>query len=88
MLGRYVPRVSNGKFEFELIVDGATEVVWNWTIALKIRWTPFEFAIHGLVHAKLKGEKIVFQREYYDPMESIEVIPLFGKLYKQVLRFG
>jgi hypothetical protein len=55
---------------------------------LKIRFSPFEFVIHGLVHAQVENGRIVYQREYYDPMESIETIPLVGKRYKQVLKMG
>lgn len=88
MLAKYVPRAANDKFQFELLVDGPTEVVWRWTIALKIRFTWFEFIIHGLVHARVENGKIVYQREYYDPMESVGVIPLFGRLYKLILRLG
>lgn len=88
MLEKYVPRTANDKFKFELLVDTDSEVVWRWTIALKIRFTWFEFIIHGLVHARVEGGKIFYQREYYDPMESISVIPLLGPIYKLVLRLG
>jgi hypothetical protein len=88
MLAKYVPRAANDKFRFELITDSDSVVIWRWTIALKIRFTPFEFAINGLVHANVEDGKIVYQREYYDPMESIGVIPLFGRLYKLILKMG
>ena len=88
MFKKYVPRAANKYFRFDLLVDSATQVIWRWTISLKIRFTPFRFTINGLVHASVSDGKIVYQREYYDPMESIEVIPFFGKLYKLVLKFG
>ena len=88
MLAKYVPRAANDKFQFALLVDSPELVVWKWTIAIKIRFTPFEFLINGLVHAEVRDGKIIYQREYYDPMESIGVIPLFGFLYKLVLRMG
>lgn len=88
MLAKYVPRAANDKFRFELLVDGPSEVIWRWTIALRIRFTWFEFVIHGLVHARHEQGKIVYQREYYDPMESIGVIPLLGRLYKLILKLG
>lgn len=88
MLLKYLPRVANDQFRFELLVDGETRVVWKWTIVLKIRFTPFQMAINGLVHAEARDGKIVYQREYYDPMESIGVIPLVGWLYKLVLKMG
>ena len=88
MLAKYVPRAANEKFSFELIHDGEREVIWRWTIALKIRFTWFEFVIHGLVHAQVENGKITYQREYYDPMESIGVIPFFGILYKLILKMG
>lgn len=88
MLTRYLPRVANDRFSFSLLVDSENLVIWRWTIVLKIRFTPFEMAINGLVHAELRDSKIVYQREYYDPMESIGVIPLVGWLYKLVLRMG
>jgi hypothetical protein len=88
MFAKYVPRTANDKFEFELIDDGPEKVIWRWTIALKIRFTPFEFTIHGLVHARVSQGRITYQREYYDPMESIGVIPLFGRLYKLMLKLG
>lgn len=88
MLAKYVPRAANDKFNFELLVDTDTQVIWRWIIALKIRFTWFEFTISGLVHAQVRDGKIVYQREYYDPMESIGVIPLFGWLYKLALKLG
>lgn len=89
MLAKYVPRSANGeRFEFKLLVDGAEEVIWRWTICLKIRFSPFKFTINGLVHAHVEDGKIVYQREYYDPMESVEVIPIFGRLFKLMLRMG
>ncbi len=90
MLARYVPRSANGGFEFDLLVDEPVQVVWRWKICLKIRFTPFRFTIHGLVHARInpKTGKIAYQREYYDPMESIEVVPVVGWFYKQMLRMG
>ncbi len=88
MLKKYVPRVASGAFSFELLVDTEVRVVWRWTICLKIRWTPFQFTIHGLVHAVLENGRICYQREYYDPMESIGVIPLVGWFYKLVLRLA
>lgn len=88
MLVKYLPRVANDRFRFELLVDSPNRVVWRWTIVLKIRFTPFEMAINGLVHAEVHDGRIVYQREYYDPMESIGVIPLVGWLYKLVLKLG
>jgi hypothetical protein len=88
MLAKYVPRAANDKFRFNLIHDGETEIIWRWTISLKIRFTWFEMTINGLVHAQVQDGKIVYQREYYDPMESIGVIPLFGRLYKLILKMG
>lgn len=88
MLAKYVPRAANDKFQFALLVDEPDKVVWKWTICLKIRFTWFEMSINGLVHAQVENGKIVYQREYYDPMESIGVIPLFGALYKLVLKMG
>ncbi|MBI1861650.1 MAG: nuclear transport factor 2 family protein [Deltaproteobacteria bacterium] len=88
MLGRYLPRVANGGFQFELLHDGGESLIWRWVIVLKIRFTPFQFTINGLVHARIAGGRIVYQREYYDPMESISVIPFVGWLYKLVLRLG
>ena len=86
MLAKYVPRAANDQFKFQLIHDGENFVIWSWTISLKIKFTWFQMKINGLVHAKIKNDKIVYQREFYDPMESIEVIPIFGKLYKFFLR--
>ncbi len=88
MLRKVVPRTSNSGFQFELLVDSEKELIWRWTIALKIRWTWFRFTIHGLVHAQVREGKIVYQREYFDPMESIGIIPIFGPLYKLILRMG
>ena len=88
MLAKYVPRVSGDGFQFDLIVDGEREVIWKWVICLKIRFTWFRFTINGLVHAKVQNMKITYQREYYDPMESISVIPVVGKLYKLILKMG
>ncbi len=88
MLAKYVPRAANDKFAFELVHDGEKNTIWRWTIAIKIRFTPFEFIIHGLVHAEHENGKITYQREYYDPMESIGVIPGMGFLYKLILRLG
>ncbi len=88
MLAKYVPRAANDKFKFALLVDEEKLVVWRWTICLKIRFTWFEFVINGLVHAQVENGKIVYQREYYDPMESIGVIPIFGRLYKLILMMG
>lgn len=88
MLAKYVPRAANDQFEFNVIHDGEREVIWRWTICLKIRFTWFQFRIHGLVHAEVRDGKIVYQREYYDPMESIGVIPLVGTLYKLALKLG
>ena len=85
MLAAYVPRVSNDKFTFDLVHDGPRDVVWRWTIGLTIL-KKYEFVIHGLVHAQVENGRIVYQREYYDPMESIEVIPIVGRLYKQMLK--
>ncbi|NBX69084.1 MAG: nuclear transport factor 2 family protein [Proteobacteria bacterium] len=88
MLRKYVPRLKNEPFEFSLVHDGNNCVIWRWVLNMKIRYTPFRFTIHGLVHAELEGEKIVRQREYYDPMESIGVIPIIGALYKLALKLG
>ncbi len=88
MLAKYVPRAANDKFHFALLVDSPELVVWKWTISLKIRFTWFEMTIHGLVHAQVENGKVIYQREYYDPMESIGVIPLFGRLYKLALKMG
>src|SRR5919201_1844695 len=58
MLAKYVPRARNDKFRFELISDGEKEVIWAWTISLKIRFSPFDFVIHGLVRAKVENGQI------------------------------
>lgn len=88
MLAKYVPRAANDSFRFELLHDGQDRVFWKWTIGIRIRFTPFHFIINGLVEAQLKDGKIVYQREYYDPMESIGIIPVVGFLYKMVLKLG
>jgi limonene-1,2-epoxide hydrolase len=88
MFKKVVPRVGNSKFDFELIEETPSLLIWKWTIALKIRFTWFTFVINGLVHAKLENGKIIYQREYYDPMESIGVIPLVGFFYKLILKMG
>jgi hypothetical protein len=85
MLAKYVPRASNDKFKFDLICDGESDVVWRWTICLRIKFRNYEFTINGLVHARVERGRIIYQREYYDPMESIGVIPVAGKFYKQML---
>ena len=86
MLARYVPRAANERFEFELLVDEPTRAIWRWTMAIKIRFAPVDFVIHGMVHAEIEEGRIVYQREYYDPMESICLIPIAGALYKRMLR--
>ena len=88
MLERYVPRVANDRYQFDLLVDTETHLIWRWCIALKIRFLPFNFLIHGLVHAELREGKIVYQREYFDPMESIGMIPLVGWFYKLILKMA
>lgn len=88
MLRAYVPRAANDKFRFELLDDTPTLIVWRWTMVIRIRFGGYEFVINGLVHAKAKDGRIVYQREYYDPMESIGVIPFVGKLYKRLLLAG
>ncbi len=84
MLRRYVPRVANEKFVFELVHEASDKCIWKWRISLKILF--FQFVIHGLVEALVRDGKIYYQREYYDPMESIGVIPVVGFLYKLILR--
>jgi limonene-1,2-epoxide hydrolase len=88
MLKKYVPRIKNEPFDFTLLHEDETQVLWSWVLNMKIRFTPFRFTIHGLVRAEIEKGKIVRQREYYDPMESIGVIPLVGFLYKLVLKMG
>lgn len=88
MLKDYVPRIKNEPFEFSLVHDGESYVIWRWVLNMKIRFLPFRFTIHGLVHAEVEKGKIVRQREYYDPMESIGVIPVVGFLYKLALKMG
>lgn len=88
MLKKYVPRLKDEPFEFSLVHDSEAYVIWRWILNMKIRFTPFRFTIHGLVHAEVENGKIVRQREYYDPMESIGVIPVVGFLYKCVLKMG
>jgi len=88
MLGTYVPRAANDKFRFELLVDDDALAVWRWTMSIRIRFGGYEFTINGLVHAEIRSGRITYQREYYDPMESVGVIPLVGKLYKRLLTAG
>jgi hypothetical protein len=88
MLRKYVPRIKNEPFEFSLVSESETDVIWKWVLNMKIRFAPFRFTIHGLVHAEVEKGKIVRQREYYDPMESIGVIPVIGSLYKLILKMG
>lgn len=86
MLARYVPRAANDRFRFELLVDEPTQAVWRWTMVIKIRFGGYEFVINGLVHAAIEDGLIVEQREYYDPMESIGIIPFVGSLFKRMLK--
>ena len=86
MLARYVPRAANERFRFELLVDEPTQAVWRWTMVIKIRFGGYEFVINGLVHAVIEDGLIVEQREYYDPMESIGIIPFVGSLFKRMLK--
>lgn len=88
MLRKYVPRIQNEPFEFVLLHEDDKQVFWRWVLNMKIRFLPFRFTIHGLVQAELNDGKIVKQREYYDPMESIGVIPFVGFLYKMALKMG
>ena len=88
MLRKYVPRSQNGDFSFDLLVDGEREVMWRWRIGLRLRFIGLKFIINGLVHAQIEKGKICYQREYYDPMESIGIIPVVGWLYKLMLRLG
>ncbi|MFM8315788.1 MAG: nuclear transport factor 2 family protein [Deltaproteobacteria bacterium] len=88
MLAKYVPRLKKEPFQFSLIHETDSFVIWKWVLNMKIRFSPFRFTIHGLVHAEVENGKIVRQREYYDPMESIGVIPVVGFLYKLVLKMG
>jgi hypothetical protein len=88
MLAAYVPRAANDAFRFELLVDSPALAVWRWTMSIRIRFGGYQFVIHGLVHAQIEAGRIVYQREYYDPMESVGVIPLVGKLYKRLLAAG
>ena len=55
-------------------------------MVIKIRFGGYEFVINGLVHAAIEGGLIVEQREYYDPMESIGIIPFVGSLFKRMLK--
>lgn len=86
MLARYVPRAANDRFRFELLVDEPTQAVWRWTMVITIKFGGYEFVIHGLVHAVIENGLIVEQREYYDPMESIGIIPFVGSLFKRMLK--
>ena len=86
MLASYLPRAANEAFRFDLLVDEPHQAVWRWTMAITIRYSKAPFVIHGLVHAELGDGRIVRQREYYDPMESIGVIPFAGGLYRRLLR--
>lgn len=88
MLAVYVPRAANEHFEFELLVDQPTQLVWRWKMVITLRFGGYVFVINGLVHAEVKDGVIVYQREYYDPMQSIGVIPLVGRLYKRMLMLG
>lgn len=88
MLAVYVPRAANEHFEFELLVDQPTQLVWRWKMVITLRFGGYVFAINGLVHAEVKDGVVVYQREYYDPMQSIGVIPLVGRLYKRMLMLG
>ena len=88
MLAKYVPRAANDKFRFELLVDEPTRVFWKWTIVIQLRIGRYVFTINGLVHADVRDGLIVYQREYYDPMESIGVIPFIGRGYKKLLQMG
>lgn len=86
MLARYVPRAANDRFQFELLVDEEKQAVWRWTMVITIKFGGYEFVIHGLVHAVIAAGRIVEQREYYDPMESIGIIPFVGSLFKRMLK--
>ena len=86
MLAKYVPRAANDQFRFELLVDEPHQAVWRWKMVIVIKFARYEFVIHGLVHADVEDGRIVYQREYYDPMESIGIIPLVGSLYRRMLR--
>jgi hypothetical protein len=88
MLAEYVPRAANDKFSFELISEGEKEIIWRWVISLKIRFSRHDFLINGLVRARVENGRIVYQREYYDPMESIGVIPMVGSFYKRMLKMA
>ena len=88
MLEKVIPRAANSEFRFDLILDSPEALVWRWTIVIRLRILPVRFTIHGLVYAELQEGKIVSQREYYDPMESIGKIPLLGALYKLALKMG
>lgn len=88
MLAAYVPRAANDAFEFELLTDTPTMAVWRWKMEIVLKIGGYRFVIHGLVHAEIERGRIVRQREYYDPMESIEVIPFVGRAYKRLLRMG
>ena len=88
MLAKYVPRAANDQFRFELLVDEPTRVFWKWTIVIQLRIGRYVFTINGLVHADVRDGLIVYQREYYDPMESIGVIPFVGRGYKKLLQMG
>jgi len=87
MLREYVPRAANDRYRFDLLVDEPDKALWRWTIALTIR-NRWEFVINGLVHAEVRDGSITYQREYYDPMESIDVIPGVGRLWHKLLEMG
>lgn len=80
------PRTAKSSFDFQLLTDQPSLAVWCWTIELKVRFARSPARIDGLVYAKAHEGKIVEQREYFDPMQSLSLSSLTHRLYRFILR--
>jgi limonene-1,2-epoxide hydrolase len=84
--GRLNARIESAEFAFGTQVVGAGEAALTWTMTVKIRRPRQTIVVPGVSVLRF-GERINFQRDYFDVGEMMyERLPVIGWLLRRVKR--
>jgi hypothetical protein len=82
---RLVKRSKAIRFEVSDAVGHGENIFITWKMLFEPRWGP-RLTVDGVTHAKLKGEKNVHQRDYWDLLGSvIHSFPWMEPLYRKLI---
>lgn len=83
---RVLAHMSDVSVDIHGVCSAGGELHATWTLRATPRFGP-SLSIEGASHVRMRGERAVYQRDYWDPVSALgEAVPAVGVMYRGLLR--